>query len=226
MVDEKGSVRGTECVERISSPLRMCHPVSASPSNRGARTPMVSDKRRTTKIRSDTDGNTYCSHGFPRELENVEVRKLVYAYKLSLRGCVRRRHAKKQADVILPDQTKRSALVDGTLGGIAQGNEFAERIIFLGEWNGWVSTDDGHNFAAVNPLQDEVALIHCDHPIPLCENRIVGHKLYDACFHIPDTCDSVKGTVPSGRQQVRAVFVNFTGKFHILDLGMRVQSLP
>src|SRR5258707_1342042 len=69
-------------------------------------------------------------------------------------------------------------LVAYTLGRIIQGNQLAERILFLGKWSCWVSTDDGHNFAAVNTFKDEVALIHCDHPIPLSEDRIVVHMSY------------------------------------------------
>jgi hypothetical protein len=107
---------------------------------------------------------------------------------------------------------------------ITQRDQFAERIFFLGKWSCWVSTDDGHNFAAVNTLQDEVALIHCDHPIPLRENRIVGHDVYDACFHIPDTSPSAQRCCTQRDQQVRAVFVNF----HAFASGfwISVQSLP
>src|SRR5882724_9435094 len=34
-------------------------------------------------------------------------------------------------------------LVAYTLGRIIQGNQLAERILFLGKWSCWVSTDDG-----------------------------------------------------------------------------------
>src|ERR1051325_4154632 len=90
---------------------------------------------------------------------------------------------------------------------ITQRNQFAERIFFLGKWSCWVSTDDGHNFAAVYTLQDEVALIHCDHAIPLRENRIVGHDVYDACFHTPDTSPSAQRCCTQRDQQFRDVVV-------------------
>jgi hypothetical protein len=77
----------------------------------------------------------------------------------------------------------------------------------------------------VNPLQDEVALIHCDHPILLCENRIVGHDVYDACFHIPDTCDSAKGAVPKGINRLELYLWSLLTTLH-LDFGMSVQSFP
>src|SRR5579862_180336 len=56
MVDEKGSVRGTECVWRISSPVRMCHPISGSARGRFDKGPESSDQKRKMKIRSRTDG--------------------------------------------------------------------------------------------------------------------------------------------------------------------------
>src|SRR5438094_2016481 len=56
MVTENGSVLVMECDCSISSPLRMCHPMLASPSRRGARTPAVIVTSRMMKIRSLADG--------------------------------------------------------------------------------------------------------------------------------------------------------------------------
>src|SRR5215469_14183475 len=56
MVAEKGSVRVIERVSRISSPLRICQPVPASPRSRGARAPTVRLSASRIKIRSETEG--------------------------------------------------------------------------------------------------------------------------------------------------------------------------
>src|SRR5215472_3890438 len=56
MVAEKGSARGIERVSRISSPLRICQPVPASPRSRGARAPTVRLSTSRMKIRSATEG--------------------------------------------------------------------------------------------------------------------------------------------------------------------------
>src|SRR2546423_1118174 len=56
MVYEKESVRVIEWVSRICCPLRICQPVPASFSRRGASAPQVRAMRRTMKMRSATDG--------------------------------------------------------------------------------------------------------------------------------------------------------------------------
>src|SRR5271157_5293165 len=56
MVEENGSVRGREWVARICSPVRMCHPMSASASGRFDKGPASSDQKRKTKMMSRTEG--------------------------------------------------------------------------------------------------------------------------------------------------------------------------
>src|ERR1700689_998760 len=66
MVEEKGSVRGKEkekekgCAPRISSPVRMCHPMSASASGRFDKGPASSDQKRKMKMMSRTEGSRKC----------------------------------------------------------------------------------------------------------------------------------------------------------------------
>src|ERR1700681_3739441 len=56
MVEENGSLRGRECVARISSPVRICHPISASASGRFDNGPASSDQKRKMKMMSRTEG--------------------------------------------------------------------------------------------------------------------------------------------------------------------------
>src|SRR6266851_3803061 len=56
MVEENGSVRGRECVARISSPVRMCHPISGSASGRFDKGPASNDQKRKMKMMSRTEG--------------------------------------------------------------------------------------------------------------------------------------------------------------------------
>src|SRR5512143_2726768 len=53
---ENASVRGIECVARICSPARMCHPVPASPSNFCENTPVDRENKMARKKRSLTEG--------------------------------------------------------------------------------------------------------------------------------------------------------------------------
>src|SRR5882724_10577126 len=62
MVAENGSARVTECDCSISSPLRMCHPILASLSRRGARIPPLMATSRMMKIRSLTEGKRNRNH--------------------------------------------------------------------------------------------------------------------------------------------------------------------
>src|ERR1700730_4696025 len=62
MVTENGSVRAIECVRSISSPLRMCHPMLASPNRRGASAPPVMAASSTIKIRSLAEGTRNRNH--------------------------------------------------------------------------------------------------------------------------------------------------------------------
>src|ERR1035438_9899035 len=57
IVEEKGSVRGRVCVARICSPVRMCHPISASASGRFDKGPASTDQNRKIKMMSRTEGN-------------------------------------------------------------------------------------------------------------------------------------------------------------------------
>src|SRR5580658_2160975 len=56
MVEENGSVRGSECVARICSPVRMCHPMSASARGRLDKGPASNDQKRKMKMMSRTEG--------------------------------------------------------------------------------------------------------------------------------------------------------------------------
>src|SRR6267378_3423723 len=56
MVEENGSVRGRECVARINSPVRICHPISASASGRFDSGPASNDQKRKMKMMSRTEG--------------------------------------------------------------------------------------------------------------------------------------------------------------------------
>jgi hypothetical protein len=56
MVDEKGSTRGMERVDKICSPVLICHPMSASARGRLAKGPTSIDQKRKIKIMSRTDG--------------------------------------------------------------------------------------------------------------------------------------------------------------------------
>src|ERR1022692_2862387 len=58
MVEEKGSVRGRVWVARMSSPVRMCHPMSASASGRFDKGPTSSDQKRKMKMMSRTEGRS------------------------------------------------------------------------------------------------------------------------------------------------------------------------
>src|SRR5208282_5055732 len=56
MVEENGSVRGSECVASICSPFRMCHPISASANGRFDKGPASRDQKRKMKMMSPTEG--------------------------------------------------------------------------------------------------------------------------------------------------------------------------
>src|SRR5271163_2590174 len=57
MVEEYESLLGRECVARICSPVRMCHPMSKSARGRFDRGPASNDQKRKTKIMSRTEGS-------------------------------------------------------------------------------------------------------------------------------------------------------------------------
>src|SRR5579863_842272 len=73
IVEENESTRGIACVARICCPVRMCHPIPASPSRRtesGVNTSTVSS---ATKIKSATDGMAARAHdGASRSEELLE----------------------------------------------------------------------------------------------------------------------------------------------------------
>src|SRR5450755_3348573 len=57
MVEEYGSVRGNVCLARICSPVRMCHPISASANGRFDKETASKDQNRNMKMRSRTEGS-------------------------------------------------------------------------------------------------------------------------------------------------------------------------
>src|ERR1700683_5283896 len=61
-MDENGSTRGILCNAKISCPVRMCHPIPASPSNRTDSAVNASRPRNATKIKSLTDGTIHRTH--------------------------------------------------------------------------------------------------------------------------------------------------------------------
>src|SRR6266576_5726037 len=64
MVDENESMRGTECVASINSPVRICHPMPASPNSFCGSLPVESPITSRTKIRSLTEGRRKRLHAF------------------------------------------------------------------------------------------------------------------------------------------------------------------
>src|SRR6202049_4060808 len=73
MVEENESTRGTACVATICCPVRMCHPIPASPKRRTDSGVNTSTPSMATKIRSAADGMTTRTHaGFSALLEVLE----------------------------------------------------------------------------------------------------------------------------------------------------------
>jgi hypothetical protein len=71
MVEENGSTRGMACVARICCPVRMCHPIPASPSRRTDSEVNTSELSNATKIKSVAEGIPQRAHarvGAPEEL--------------------------------------------------------------------------------------------------------------------------------------------------------------
>src|SRR6185369_4586734 len=83
MVTENGSTRVIECVRSIRSPLRMCHPMLASPSRRGARAPLLMANSRMMNIRSVMEGARNRNHAGGGALSEGVSISAVFESKMS-----------------------------------------------------------------------------------------------------------------------------------------------
>jgi hypothetical protein len=62
MEAENGSPCGIECVAKICCPVRMCHPIPASPSRRTDTGVKTKAANSATKIKSATEGRAQRAH--------------------------------------------------------------------------------------------------------------------------------------------------------------------